>query len=540
MNNYPENDNKDISESQAVEENVDEVFSTVFSNPTVHRDIPQKKKHRLLAAIASVLAVAIFAGGTVAVIKLIPEKEENIDSPFISDITVTEVSSDEISKVTVKNEKGTLELYTEKTKSESSSSTTSSESEETVTWYLKGVDKKLVNSSTISSFAQSAASITAMREITEKTQEDCGFNKPFAIVDIKGDEKNSFTVTGGGKAPDGSGYYVKNSKDNKIYLVDSSYAEELNVDSLYFATSDSMSAFAVPEDAEGYVSEEGAITTFDSLTIKSKKFSDTLVIESNPNEALAQYAGFMVKKPTVRVAENVDGIVSLFASGVSTVGAYSYDVSAESIKRFGLDTPDFQMTLDIMGKTLTYKFALQNDGNYAAINDDSKLISTVGADAISTFANADIIYFYSSWICLYSIDDINALNLTVNGKNYNFGIKKLSEEEAEESDVNYAITLNGKEADCQSFQNIYQFLISLACTDYTVDKAEGEPQITFEFVFKDKKVGKSVVEFTKSGETRYQYSVDGMNLGKINSSAMNKLVKYLEKFAAGETIPNIN
>lgn len=540
MNNYPENDNKDISESQAVEENVDEVFSTVFSNPTVHRDIPQKKKHRLLAAIASVLAVAIFAGGTVAVIKLIPEKEENIDSPFISDITVTEVSSDEISKVTVKNEKGTLELYTEKTKSESSSSTTSSESEETVTWYLKGVDKKLVNSSTISSFAQSAASITAMREITEKTQEDCGFNKPFAIVDIKGDEKNSFTVTVGGKSPDGSGYYVKNSKDNKIYLVDSSYAEELNVDSLYFATSDSMSAFAVPEDAEGYVSEEGAITTFDSLTIKSKKFSDTLVIESNPNEALAQYAGFMVKKPTVRVAENVDGIVSLFASGVSTVGAYSYDVSAESIKRFGLDTPDFQMTLDIMGKTLTYKFALQNDGNYAAINDDSKLISTVGADAISTFANADIIYFYSSWICLYSIDDINALNLTVNGKNYNFGIKKLSEEEAEESDVNYAITLNGKEADCQSFQNIYQFLISLACTDYTVDKAEGEPQITFEFVFKDKKVGKSVVEFTKSGETRYQYSVDGMNLGKINSSAMNKLVKYLEKFAAGETIPNIN
>ena len=79
MNNNPENEKIDISEIESVEENTDEVFSTVFSAPAEHKRAPKRKKHRLLVAIASVLSVAILIGGTVAVIKLIPEKEEEIN-----------------------------------------------------------------------------------------------------------------------------------------------------------------------------------------------------------------------------------------------------------------------------------------------------------------------------------------------------------------------------------------------------------------------------------------------------------------------------
>ena len=73
MSNIPENEKINNTENSGG----DEVFSTVFSDPTEHkRTAPEKKKNKLLIAIASILAVAIFAGGTVAVIKLIPEREE--------------------------------------------------------------------------------------------------------------------------------------------------------------------------------------------------------------------------------------------------------------------------------------------------------------------------------------------------------------------------------------------------------------------------------------------------------------------------------
>ena len=541
MSNFPENEKNEITQPELNNENTAEEFSTVFSDPTAHREVPQKKKRRLLAAIAAVLAVAIFAGGTIAVIKLIPEKEESTESPFAEDIVVTEISSSDLDTVTVKTELGTINLYSKREKSETESSESTSSTGETVNWYLEGVAEDLVDTSTVASFAGSAASISAMREITEKTAEECGLNNPVITVDTVDKNGEKFSVTVGGESPDKSGYYVKTSKDDKIYLVGNTYVDSLKVEPLYFASTSTMSAFDVPDGADNYLSDDGKLAYFDSITVNSKNFTDKLVVAYPPSDdELSQYIGYVVKEPTYRIAENAENLVSVFTNGVSVTGAYAYDVTNASLKQFGLDNPDFQMTMDIKGKKLTYKFAAQEDGNYAAVNDDSKLISKVSADSVSTFINSKIIDFYSSWICLYSIDDISNLNIRVGEKDYKFGITALSEEEAAEKDVNYAITLNGKDIDCQSFQNLYQYIVSFACTDYTVDKINAPSDVDFNFVFKDAARGTSVVKFTKASDTRYQYSVDGRDLGKINSASMNKLTKYLEKIAAGEIIPEIN
>ena len=41
-----------------------------------------------------------------------------------------------------------------------------------------------------------------------------------------------------------------------------------------------------------------------------------------------------------------------------------------------------------------------------------------------------------------------------------------------------------------------------------------------------------VVEFKKASETKYQYSIDGIDMGKINSSALNKILKQVQKLTA--------
>ena len=523
MNNLPENENKIIEDTA-------EEFSTVFSNPTEHKNTaPKPKKNRLVIALASILAVAIFAGGTVAVIKLIPEKEEEVATPYLEETTIKEINSDDVETLTVTDKNGTLEFYSKLEKDSDSS-----ESSESATWYLKGVNSKLIDSSSIASFVTSFGTVSSIREI-EKTIAECGLDKPTITATAKMRKGDDLTVKIGSISPDNAGFYCSLSGDDKIYLVPTSYMEGLTAEKLDFATTESTAAFEAPEDSEDYLSDEGTIIGFDNLIVKSSKFDEVLEFGTNSAEELAQYAGYLVKSPSKRIAQNVEYVLEMFQAGLATTGAYSFDVSDASLKKVGLDKPDFEATLKIKNVTQTYKLALQDDGNYAVVCDQSKLIGKVAADTVASFINFGLTDFYSSWICLYSIDDLKSVDFTVDGKKYSFGITANEDEESEDS---YVITYNGKELDCQSFQNLYQLCISMSCTDFTIDEIKADPSIIFSFNFKTGE--KSVVEFTKFGETRYQYSIDGMPTGKTNSATISKFVKYLEKYAAGEILGDIN
>lgn len=115
--------------------------------------------------------MAVLAGGTVAVIKLIPEREDDTSTPSIETIKVLDKSSDDFKTVTVTNKNGTFKLYSEEEKEESSSSSSSSDTSSSTVktvWYLDGYSKDVINSSSVSSIVSSVASVTASREVTAK------------------------------------------------------------------------------------------------------------------------------------------------------------------------------------------------------------------------------------------------------------------------------------------------------------------------------------------------------------------------------------
>ena len=159
----------DLPEKNTVDgENTEESASTVFSDPTQYKKAPEKqKRNRLPVIIAAVLAVAVLAGGTVAVIKLIPEKEESTSSAFET-IKVLELKTDDLKSVTVTNENGTFKLYSVKETAESTDSSSSDTAGE-VNWYLDGYEKDVINTSSVKSIATKAATVTAVREITAKS-----------------------------------------------------------------------------------------------------------------------------------------------------------------------------------------------------------------------------------------------------------------------------------------------------------------------------------------------------------------------------------
>ena len=529
MSDFPEKENIEETTEPTL---TPEEGSTVFSDPAEHKKTAVKQKKRLLPkVIAAVLAVGVLAGGTVAVIKLIPEREEDTSTPSIETISVLDMKSDDFKSVTVTNENGTFKLYSVEETETSDSSDTSS-SEPTVNWYLDGYDREVIDSSAAGSIAGYAASLEAVREVTSKSAAECGLENPTVKADVVKNDGSEFSILVGSESPDNTGTYVKLSTEEKIYITETDLKGNFTFDALSLAETGSVPGITVTDDMKDYKGDDGALSSFDTITITGKNYPEKVVLAPNTDENLSAYAAYMTVSPTKRIADNVDGIFGLFKSGVSASGAYSFDTSVSSRKNLGFDNPDLTATIKVGSATQTYSFKQQEDGDYAVWYDGAKLIKKVSASSLS-FIDYKVNDYYASWVCLQSINELSNFTVKTPDKTYSFDIVYDDSEDAEET---YVITYEGTKLVAENFQNFYQECISLSCSDYTIDKVINEPAMSFVFTYSDTSREKTAVEFKKAGETKYQYSIDGIDMGKINSSSLNKILRQVEKVANGESV----
>lgn len=530
MSDFPgkENSQQENPLSESVAE-IKEETSTVFSDPAEHKKTAVKQKKRLLPIIiAAVLAVAVLAGGTFAVIKLIPEREED-SNPSVEAVKLIDESPNDFKSVTVTNENGTFKLYSVE---ETVEGDTSSGSETEIKWYLDGYDKELINTSLASYTVDYASSVEVIKEITAKTAAECGLENPVAKVDIVKNDGTEFSLLIGGDSPDNTGTYVKLSTSDKIYIAESEIKENFVFDAVSFASNDKVEGIAITDDIRNYADDNGLLVTFDAITLSGKNLSEEVIITPNTDDTFGEYAAYMTVAPTKRIADNVSDIFSVFKNGVSVTGAYSFDTSASALKKFGLDDPDLTAKIKVGSLTKTYIFKLQEDGDYAVWYDGSKLIKKVLAANLS-FVDYKVTDYYASWVCLQELSDLSNFTVKTTDKTYSFDIAYDDSDEAEES---FVITYEGKNVVVKDFKSFYEECVKLACTDFTVDKLNTAPEVSLIFTYADTSYEKTTVDFRKASETKYQYNIDGVDMGKLNSSSINKILKMAEKVANGESV----
>ena len=525
-NIQPENEVE--AETEIKEEYHDELdeFSSIFADPQAHNDKPKSSgKKRLVAIIAAFLAVAVLVGGTIAVINLIPvlEEDESQGSVF-DDIKVLDIDSEKLSTVTVKNSKGEFKFYSEISEDTEESSNTSSGDKKTVSWVLDGVDKEKTSDSSISGIISRAASVTAMREINTKTAADCGLDNPVIKVDVTSNEVDDYSILVGAASPDGTGTYLKISNSDKIYLVSDSAFSNFEFEALDLAN---LSAFASATftNTTGYLSDKGVLATFDELTISGKNFGETVkIVPNSADDKLASFVAYNVVAPLKRIADetNVSAAFGLFAENLSVAGVYSYDVDAASLVAVGLDNPDLIVKLTVGGETKTFKIAYVDKEYCAVINDDSTMIRKVATSNI-TFADATTQSFYSDWVIMQMINDVDKMTFTVGEDKYSFDIDYDDSEGAEQP---YTIMYGKKELDDKNFRDFYQILVGLSANSFEVKMVSGSADTTVKITLTDKTV--RTLELYKISDTAYQYHEDGTPMGTITSSAYNKLIKNLK------------
>ena len=510
----------DFPENEKQEREAEE-FSTVFSDPAAHREIKVKKKKVLPKIIASVLALCLLIGATVAVINLIPVLKDEENSSSLSDgsIEVMALKSDDISSVKVENSIGVTEFYSE---------TDSSEDTETTTWKIKGLDGDVTSSSNIETVVGYVGELTAKMTVTQKTAEECGLNDPAVRVEVSPKEKESYTLILGGKSPDNMGYYLKIEGKDDIYLVGDSIYEALNFQLLDFANTDNISGFVnVDGELDDYYSS-GALANFDRLTFKGGKFGSNFEIIANTDSVISEYYGYVVKNPT-RLADNYSAVLTMYQDGIMVDGAYSFDATAGSLEKYGLNDPDLETTMYIKDKSITYKFALQEDGDYAVVGSDSKLIHKVSPLNLAGVVDTKPEDYYSKVVFITSIDNLDKFNITAKGKEYNFTVTvKETEDEDGETEKSYNITLNGKKVKTENFKDFYEECVSLEYKEFNVTETSETPSLVFDITLKDGT--KTKIEFTSVSATRYNCKIDGVALGKVTATSVNNIIKSLENF----------
>ena len=518
MENLPQNEN-----------NIqDEEFSTVFSDPSEHKETAKKhKSKRSLKAISLLLVVAILIGGIFAVIKFIPEKvEENTSSS--EKLELLDYYDYDIKEITLKNKNGTFNLYSKVV--EAMDETTSETVSETF-WYLKGYDTDLTESDSIKTVVNNIVSMDAIRKIDSKTKKECGLENPVVTADVTPIEGDKFTVEIGGKSPDNAGVYVKFANEDTIYLLGSMLDEELDVTALDFASLEAQTPITLDEKYSDYVSGD-SIISFDSITVSGINIPKDVVLTLNEDEKLKSFVPYYLTSPMKRTAENGDTALAVFSQGFPVSGAYSYDVKKATLEKFGLDKPDFKISAKFDDYVYTYSFKKQKDGDYAYVGNDSKNVKKVTVDECGflTYTTQD---FYSKIVFLTPIDIVSNLKIETAEASHSFNIASATKNEDEKK---YTIECDGKILNSTYFQSFYQFLCGLESMDFETESTTQKPVLTMTYTYNDKSLKPTVVEFVKINATKYQYSVDGVAMGRIGSASYNKINKNLERLLAGKQI----
>ena len=510
-------ENKEIKTDAAEE-------STIFSAPLEHNDvIKNTKKNKLIGTIAAVVAAAILAVSSFAVVKLVPDKQSESDSPLFEEIKVLDIDSANLSTVTVTNPNGTFEFKADTTTVTNENGTVS----QAVAWNLEGQDMSKLNKSEIDDIINAACSITSHRRVTEKTDEECGIDKPRYTVTVTSPIMSDYTIWVGDASPDAMGVYLKVSTNKDIFLVTTGAAEAYNFNVLDLALVNSFGAASFSSGTADYFDESGSLISFDKITVSGKKMTDTLEIVPNDDEKLSSLAGYMISKPIDRyAAESTSDLVNLFSGMTAVDAVYALDVNDKTLKEFGLDDPDLIISMTIRGETKTYKISEVDSQYCAMINQDSTVISKVARSNLKLF-DYKIEDYYSTWITKNMLVDLSRMTFTLGETEHIFDIAY--DKEAENSELE--VTYNGKKVKETDFQKYYELFVGIACSDFTVGEVSDKADLTVKMDFAAG--GSQTVSFYKSGDVKYQYSIDSVPLGKITSSAYNRMIKGLETLING-------
>lgn len=475
-----------------------------------------KTSTRNLVIVASCIVVL---GGAVAALSLTGGQSQTETPSSSSTPTMDLVSkkSSDIVSMTVKNKKGgyTLIPHVEKTKasstaSSSGSSTASSESE-TITYTVQGLDNVPIDSYAAESVIRNGFSLVATQNLgTVSNPEEFGLKDPQATVEVKFKDGSSYNYKIGSVcATDSSSYYMAGENSNNVYVVsvDSGILE----DETYFISKDVLSIQNGDKDNE-----------FTLIKLSGKNYPQPIIIQKSDTK----------DRITSPINADVDSNkYSTLTGALATVNAKSVvkvNPTEADLKTYGLDQPSAIVEYTVNKENHKIMLGAKKDSNYYFMVDQTKVVYSILAESVSSWAQTDAFSMRSKLIYLPNIETVKSISFTQNGSTTALNVERTKDESKSTEDkaqYTYKVMANaGKSIDYENdYKKFYQELISIELLEQNSTKPTGTPNYAVEYHYFDK-TSTDKIEFFKNGDRRYTVVMNGEVIGNITSPDLDKVM----------------
>ena len=530
MSDFEKDKNMPEFESRVYE--VSEEDSTIFSAPEAHRDKVKKGvklKKMITAAVALVLVAAVTVTIAVTIPPLLDEdKDENEE---INPKMMDKALFDGVDRVTLKREDAVIEYKLVEAEKQTEDDDGNKVTEKVKEWALKEVDPTLTDYANIDNTVNSYMEQHYTKQVSDNKNDgsNYGFDKPIYQVDFykEGSDDIHLSLYIGGENPAKTGRYATTSRDDAVYYiagVSEFYHYQKNLTD--FVEPESIPAIAKDKEYSDDNFTEGQLVICDKVVVGGNVLGDTYTIESQKADKVTTFTSYKVTSPTKRPAndDNVGNIVALFSYGIESTGCYSYTVTDEDIKKFGLDKPDFEATVYVDNIIRSFKATKQSDGNYAVFYEGNKTIMSVPESSIipATYDRSDL---FNTLLFIENITNAQSVTVESGASKVTFGIVTKHDEE-NDTDSLEKVTCNGKELEKSNFQNYYQYLVGIMAQSYEEHDTKGmTPDTVLTLTHKGGKSG-TTVKYYKITNARYQVEVNGVKMGLISSSEHTRIMKY--------------
>lgn len=474
------------------------------------------KKWHSVVIVLILLAILI---GAYSYIKLNPKQEEIESTTAKEKIELLSLDTEAVMKIEIFSDKPTLTIGKEKD-----------------IWYVNNQYDIKISQNMIDSIVKTLSSINADVLIEENATDLSiyGLDKPKKAIITLVDGK-SYTILIGNETPTGKGYYFINEGQTTVYTVSYTYANPFNYIFEDLVEKETIVDIDSQKLSYIYIAQKG------KPEIEVTRLGDT---ELDKYEMWNSLATWKMTKPYIKPRSLVgnDTLTNLTSAttGFNTYVKSFVENNPKDLSIYGLDEPELELWFKDSDDLQTHLFfgKQSEEGRVYFKQADSTSVYTMSTDAIDLFMNTKPFDVVDKFAMLISIEDLNKIVVTKDGKATTFDITVTKEKDNNDKEtVIIGCSVDGKEYPEDDFKKLYQNFIGLMLDlEYNGAKVTGTPEISITFHTIDNKVLES--KYYKYDDKYYIFDKDGTQEFLVSRRQFDNTFERMSDFFDGTIVAN--
>jgi len=352
-------------------------------------------------------------------------------------------------------------------------------------WVVKGCESIELNKSNTESFIESMLSISAEEVFNDDNNiERYGLENPKKSICLKFNDGSERLIYIGNLTPDNNYCYAKKSDSDIIYTINyiNGQRAEYTVNDFADKSIPQVSPYKVM--ALNIKRKNASEIDLEYVTEKQGNARNLIEMGMETMNMNKPYEGMAVY-PT-NLQESV--LVNLTDLHLGDI----VQASLENIDKFGIDTPEVEVSVKDDANSLHLTIGNKVDDNYYCTVNDKNAVFLIDSKYVNPFLNADPIKFVEKFVALHYRADIRSAEMLEGDMllKITFG-----EEETNENSENKnsrfnddrKAFLNDKELDKSTFSDFFELLAGITFdeTDENAKAASNEAEVVIKYELKD-------------------------------------------------------